>query len=82
MIREGPGVIGQFKSRPMTSPSASSAIPDICVVGAGPLGIALALACRKRGLGVLLLESGTEDPHPKRPPCPRRGSSTKSVTRR
>ncbi|HWT51275.1 MAG TPA: hypothetical protein VN113_03740, partial [Caulobacter sp.] len=50
----------------MTSPSDSSAIPDICVVGAGPLGIALALACRKRSLSVLLLESGTEDATPEK----------------
>lgn len=31
---------------------------DICVVGAGPVGIALALACEEQGLSVLLLESG------------------------
>jgi hypothetical protein len=31
---------------------------DICVVGAGPVGIALALSCEERGLSVLLLESG------------------------
>ncbi|HLH94772.1 MAG TPA: FAD-dependent oxidoreductase [Xanthobacteraceae bacterium] len=35
---------------------------DICVVGAGPIGIALALACEERGLSVLLLESGSEQP--------------------
>jgi aryl-alcohol dehydrogenase-like predicted oxidoreductase len=53
----------------MSSPSASSsadAVPDVCVVGAGPLGIALALACRARGLSVLLLESGTEDATPEK----------------
>ena len=37
-------------------------IPDICVVGAGPLGIALALACANEGLSVILLESGSEQP--------------------
>jgi hypothetical protein len=50
----------------MSSPSGSSIIPDICIVGAGPLGIALALACRARGLTVLLLESGTEDATPEK----------------
>ena len=34
---------------------------DVCVVGAGPVGIALALACEQRGLSVLLLESGHEE---------------------
>jgi choline dehydrogenase-like flavoprotein len=33
---------------------------DVCVVGAGPAGIALALACEQHGLTVLLLESGHE----------------------
>jgi choline dehydrogenase-like flavoprotein len=44
--------------------SSASEIPacDICVVGAGPVGIALALACARRGLTVLLLESGLEQP--------------------
>lgn len=50
----------------MSSQPDSSAIPDICVVGAGPLGIALALACRARGMIVLLLESGTEDATPEK----------------
>lgn len=42
--------------------SSTSGIPacDVCVVGAGPVGIALALACARRGLAVLLLESGLE----------------------
>ena len=35
---------------------------DICVVGAGPVGIAFALGCEDRGLSVLLLESGVERP--------------------
>jgi choline dehydrogenase-like flavoprotein len=37
---------------------------DMCVVGAGPVGIALALACEQHGLSVLLLESGREDQDP------------------
>ena len=31
---------------------------DLCVVGAGPVGIALALACEANGLSVLLVEFG------------------------
>ncbi|MFI4928172.1 MAG: GMC oxidoreductase, partial [Burkholderiales bacterium] len=38
--------------------------PDVCIVGAGPAGISLALSLTGRGLQVLLLESGRmqEDP--------------------
>ena len=48
----------------LTSFSSRSAIPDsdVCVVGAGPVGIALALACEQYGLSVLVLESGREQP--------------------
>ena len=35
---------------------------DVCVVGAGPVGIALALACEQNGMSVLVLESGKEQP--------------------
>lgn len=35
---------------------------DVCVVGAGPVGIATALACERHGMSVLLLESGQEQP--------------------
>ncbi len=44
--------------------SNASEIPgcDVCVVGAGPVGIALALACERNGLSVLVLESGHEQP--------------------
>jgi choline dehydrogenase-like flavoprotein len=35
---------------------------DVCVVGAGPIGIALAIACESRGISVLVLESGREQP--------------------
>lgn len=31
---------------------------DVCIVGAGPVGIAVALACEEHGISVLLLESG------------------------
>jgi choline dehydrogenase-like flavoprotein len=48
----------------LTSFSSESEIPDcdVCVVGAGPVGIALALACERYGLSVLVLESGREQP--------------------
>jgi choline dehydrogenase-like flavoprotein len=44
--------------------SIGAEIPDcqVCVVGAGPVGIALALACEERGMSVLVLESGREQP--------------------
>jgi choline dehydrogenase-like flavoprotein len=31
---------------------------DLCIIGAGPVGIALAIACEELGLSALLLESG------------------------
>jgi choline dehydrogenase-like flavoprotein len=31
---------------------------DVCVIGAGPVGLALALSCARRGLKVLVVESG------------------------
>lgn len=36
-------------------------LPDVCIVGSGPVGIALALECERHGLSVLLLESGAEE---------------------
>lgn len=33
---------------------------DVCIVGAGPVGIALALECERLGLRVTLLESGSD----------------------
>lgn len=41
---------------------------DVHIVGAGPVGIALALGCEARGLSVLLLESGGADPSAKASP--------------
>lgn len=34
---------------------------DVCVVGSGPVGIAVALGCEARGLRVVLVESGSRD---------------------
>jgi choline dehydrogenase-like flavoprotein len=50
----------------LTSFARHDTIPDcdICVVGAGPVGIALALACERSGMSVLLVESGCEQPDP------------------
>jgi choline dehydrogenase-like flavoprotein len=48
----------------LTSFTRHDKIPDcdVCVVGAGPVGIALALACEQYGMSVLVLESGQEQP--------------------
>lgn len=42
-------------------PSGTVLDADVCVVGAGPVGIATALALAERGRGVLLLEAGGVD---------------------
>src|SRR5712664_3341035 len=34
---------------------------DVCVVGAGPIGLTVALECEAAGLSVLLLEAGDEN---------------------
>lgn len=39
-------------------PQSETLATDLCIIGAGPAGIALALACRDRRLKVLLVESG------------------------
>jgi GMC oxidoreductase/FAD dependent oxidoreductase len=36
------------------------AMADVCIIGAGPVGIAVALECERRGLSVTLLESGSD----------------------
>jgi choline dehydrogenase-like flavoprotein len=48
----------------LTAFSIGAPIPEcqVCVVGAGPVGIALALACQEHGMSVLVLESGREQP--------------------
>jgi choline dehydrogenase-like flavoprotein len=55
------GVIDHFPPIPFSNVGEIPAC-DICVVGAGPAGIALALDCARHGLMVLLLESGLERP--------------------
>lgn len=39
-------------------PAGTRLEADLCIVGAGPTGLALARECLDRGIGVLLLESG------------------------
>src|SRR5215470_11068208 len=38
---------------------------DLCIVGTGPVGLALATECERLGLDVLMLESGGSEAHPK-----------------
>ncbi|ADB73207.1 FAD-dependent oxidoreductase [Geodermatophilus obscurus] len=42
----------------MTSPPPDGAAVDVCVVGAGPVGLSLALEAARSGLQVLLVEAG------------------------
>lgn len=51
MLKDGIGGLGD-------------AAPQVCVVGAGPVGLALAADLARRGSSVLLLESGGKDPEP------------------
>ncbi|MCZ8283962.1 MAG: FAD-dependent oxidoreductase, partial [Bacteroidia bacterium] len=44
-------------------PNGSRLEADVCVVGGGPAGIALALSLADEGHSVLLLESGQLQPH-------------------
>ncbi len=48
----------------MRTPQAVSQeqLYDVCVVGAGPVGLTLALECEAAGLSVLLIEAGGKDP--------------------
>lgn len=52
---------------PAVSHDALDAEYDLCVVGSGPAGLACALDARARGLRVLLLEAGGDQPVPGRP---------------
>ena len=40
---------------------------DVCIIGAGPAGMACALALRAHGIGVLMLEAGARKPVPGNP---------------
>jgi choline dehydrogenase-like flavoprotein len=52
---------------PLASPSALDGDYDACVIGAGPAGLACAFDLCDRGLRVLLLEAGGENPIPGEP---------------
>ena len=45
----------------LVTPAPSPATADVCVVGAGPVGLALALEAADAGLRVLLVEAGGAD---------------------
>lgn len=52
---------------PLASPTALNGAYDVCVVGAGPAGLACAFDLHDAGLRVLLLEAGGERPVPGEP---------------
>ncbi len=49
---------------PLTSDAAFDGEYDVCVVGAGPAGLASGFAAHDHGLKVLILEAGDERPNP------------------
>jgi choline dehydrogenase-like flavoprotein len=49
---------------PLATPAAFDADYDVCVIGAGPAGLACAFDCHDGGLRVLVLEAGGERPAP------------------
>lgn len=51
----------------LTSPPRAATAFDVCVVGAGPVGLALALQAAESGLHVLLVEAGTSTTVPSEP---------------
>lgn len=52
---------------PHTSPAALDRAYDVCIVGAGPAGLACALDCHDAGLKTLVLEAGGLNPIPGSP---------------
>lgn len=52
---------------PLTTPAALESTFDVCVIGAGPAGLACAFDCHDAGLKTLLLEAGGENPIPGEP---------------
>src|SRR5262245_24193137 len=56
-----------FLSVPLASASALDGEFDVCVIGAGPAGLACAFDLHDRGFRVLLLEAGGERPVPGEP---------------
>jgi hypothetical protein len=64
-------VVCRIRPVGVTLPISSSDIVeqafDVCIVGAGPAGLACAFACHDRGLRVLVLDAGAERPVPGTP---------------
>jgi choline dehydrogenase-like flavoprotein len=52
---------------PLVAPSVLDRTFDVCIVGAGPAGLACAFDCHDRGLRVLVLDAGGERPTPGSP---------------
>ncbi|HEX5008058.1 MAG TPA: GMC family oxidoreductase [Hyphomonadaceae bacterium] len=52
---------------PLATPDILSEEFDVCIVGAGPGGLACAFACHDQGLKVLVLDAGGERPIPGSP---------------
>ena len=49
----------------LNQPPNYDQIWDLCIVGTGPVGIALAMECERLGREVLMLESGGSEINPK-----------------
>jgi choline dehydrogenase-like flavoprotein len=52
---------------PLTTPSALDGDFDVCIVGAGPAGLACAFDCHDAGLKTLIVEAGGQAPVPGEP---------------
>ncbi|WP_146032671.1 FAD-dependent oxidoreductase [Sinorhizobium sp. M4_45] len=53
---------------------------DLCIVGAGPVGLALALRCATRGLSVSLVDGGDSASGPIGRLCSVRGTLPRRIT--
>ncbi len=52
---------------PLVAPGVLAGEFDVCIIGAGPAGLACAFSCHDRGLKVLVLDAGGERPVPGNP---------------
>ena len=59
----------------LTAPLSDTINCDVCIIGAGPVGIALALECERLGFSVLIFEAGG-----KKAPRPDRGATADIAT--
>ena len=67
--RVSPNVQDSFDGHLESSNVFSSLRPDICVVGAGPVGLTLAVALARRGTKVVVFESGLNRPDSSHKSC-------------